>query len=264
MSIVRARQGGVKARRGGARAAAQLRRAGFWPSLLTRGRDHRPRRGRRPRARRRPRAGGRLRRRARRAGSVDHGAGRALPRDGKAARAFAHERGEPGRLEDDGLQPSGPAGADPARGVRRLQQLPRRRRDGRRRRDRSLHAAAGGAVAALPRHGGRPPGPPDPDRPPHLRRSAPGRRQAERPDDGGPGGARDAPRRGVPLLSRPADRPRGDPRDHRGRAGQRHDGGRAVLRRAALHRPGGAQSRGDRDLPGRAARRRRGRCPASR
>ena len=99
------------------------------------------------------------------------------------------------------------------------------------------------------------PGLADADGPPHLRRPAPGRRQAERPDDGGPGRAGDAPRRGVPLLPRPADRPRGDPRHHRRRAGQRHHGGRALLRRAAVHRPGRPQSRGDRRVPGLADRR---------
>ena len=160
-----------------------------------------------------------------------------------------------GDWKTTGFEPPRPAGSRQARGVGGLQQLPGHRRDGGRRRDRGVHAAPGGAVPALPGHGGRPPGPADADRPPHLRRPAPGRRQAERPDDGGPGRARDAPRRGVPLLPRPADRPRGDPRHHRRRAGQRHHGGRALLRRAALHRPGRPQSRGDRRLPGLADRR---------
>ena len=57
---------------------------------------------------------------------------------------------------------------------------PRVERAGARRQDRGLHAAAGRALAAHARDGGRPAGARHAHRPAHLRRSAPRRRPAER------------------------------------------------------------------------------------
>ena len=92
-------------------------------------------------------------------------------------------------------------------------------------------------------------------RPAHLRRSAAGRRQAERPHHRGPGPADGGRWRGVPVLQGLPDPRRADPRHHRRHRRQHHHGARgADLGRAAggdggqelarlRHRPGGADRR---------------------
>ena len=67
----------------------------------------------------------------------------------------------------------------------------------------------------------------------------------------------DRRRRGVSALQGAAGERRADPRDHRGRARQPHDGARGVLRRELLDRDRGAAPGRHRDRPGRAARGRR-------
>ncbi len=91
------------------------------------------------------------------------------PASGRPRRRPGARRGAPGA-----------AGPAQARGCRHLRQLARDRRARARRPDRGLHPAAGRAVAADAGDGRRPPGPPDEDGPAHLRRSASGRRPAER------------------------------------------------------------------------------------
>ena len=123
--------------------------------------DRRAHRGR-PDPRSRCRAGRRLGRRPCRARGGDRGARGALRREPGPARPHADQRGLARRLARDRLQPPGRARPRAPRDQRGLQQLPEDRGARAGRPDRGLDPAAGHALAADARHGGRPARPASP------------------------------------------------------------------------------------------------------
>ena len=104
----------------------------------------------------------------------------ALSRRGRAARSHLRASGRARRPRQARHRASGARGPAQARGLRHAGRFAAGRAHGGRQQDRGLHAAAGRAVAADARNGGRPPRAHHPCRAAHLRRSAPRRRQAER------------------------------------------------------------------------------------
>ena len=88
----------------------------------------------------------------------------------------------------------------------------------------------------------------------HLRRPAPDRRQAERPDDRRPRRGRHAPRPRMAALPRLPDRCRGHPRHDRRRGRQPDDGGRGRPGRDARDGHGRPELRRHRHRPGPPAR----------
>ena len=124
------------------------------------------------------------------------------------------------------------------------------RRAGRGQRDRVVLVPAGRPLAADARDRRRTAGRPDPGRPGHVRRPAPDRRQAERPDDRGPRRGRHAARPRVAAVPRLPDRRRGHPRHDRRRGRQPDDGGRGGPGRDAGDGHGRPEQRRHRHRPG--------------
>ena len=204
-------QGLVPARRASAASASASAAARCFRRGRGRERrqDRQRRRGRRPDPQRQHGRDRRLRRHRLRRGDRDRARGAApLRRPGPAGEPHPVLCRRPGRRPHARPQPPGPSRAGEARHRRPLGAGAEAAEARGRQPDRGLQPAAGRDRAPVSRHRRRQARPPQPDRPRHLRRSAPRRRPAQRQERRRAGDADAGRRQGIPLLQGVPDRRR--------------------------------------------------------